>query len=167
MRTTPEETFLQLLNQHMAIAHKISRVYQTDADERTDLVQEMVFQLWKAYPSFNGQAKFSTWMYRVCLNTALTYQRQAKRWRHETLRPVHEQVPDPVSPEKEEASQRLFEAIAELSALNKAVVILYLEGLSYEEIGSVVGITVSNVSVRLVRIRKELEERITGKLKTR
>ncbi|QIP15973.1 sigma-70 family RNA polymerase sigma factor [Spirosoma aureum] len=160
MSTSTEDTFLQQLNQHVAIAHKISRVYQPDADERADLVQEMIYQLWKAYPSFNGQSKFSTWMYSVCLNTALTYHRNAKRWRHEALMPTHEQLPDSAPNDKEDTSSQLFEAIAGLAPLNKAVIILYLDGLSYEEIATVMGITISNVSVRLVRIRKELEIRL-------
>ncbi|RAJ90865.1 RNA polymerase sigma-70 factor (ECF subfamily) [Larkinella arboricola] len=166
MNTSIEERFLAQLNQHLAIAHKISRVYQSDADERADLVQEMIYQLWKAYPSFNGQAKFSTWMYSVCLNTALTYQRKAKRWQHQTLMPLHEQVPDAAPNDREDISLRLFEAIADLAPLNKAVIILHLDGLSYEEIATVLGISLSNVSVRLVRIRKELETRLKDKLKT-
>ncbi|GAB3285024.1 sigma-70 family RNA polymerase sigma factor [Larkinella harenae] len=158
--------FLQQLNQHLAVAHKISRVYQSDADERADLLQEMIYQLWKAYPSFHGKAKFSTWMYSVCLNTALTYQRKVKRWRHEALGSVHEQIPDALPNDQQEASLRLFEAIAELAPLNKAIVILYLDGLSYEEIATVMGLSISNVSVRLVRIRKQLEMRLTSETKT-
>ncbi|MFD1141124.1 RNA polymerase sigma factor [Larkinella insperata] len=166
MNTANQETFLQHLNPHLALAHKISRAYQADADERADLFQEMIYQLWKAYPSFNGKAKFSTWMYSVCLNTALTYQRKAKRWQHQSLLPVHEQIADPTSHEQQDNSLQLFEAIADLAPLNKAVIILYLDGLSYEEIAAVMGISVSNVSVRLVRIRKELETRLNDKLKT-
>ena len=90
-----EQRFLEQLNQHLGIAHTISRAYQSDADERADLLQEMVYQLWRSYPSFSGQAKFSTWMYRVCLNTALADRRTARTRRHEPLLAGHEQIPDP------------------------------------------------------------------------
>lgn len=166
MSTTNEEEFLQQLNEHVAIAHKISRVYLSDSNERADLVQEMIYQLWKAYSSFNRQAKFSTWMYSVCLNTALTYRRNAKRWHHDALKPYHDELPDAAPTDIEAISLQLSEAIADLSPVNKAIVVLYLDRLSYEEIATVMGLSVSNVSVRLVRIRKELEMRLTGKINT-
>ena len=68
-----ETTFLTLINQHKAIIHKVSKMYMNDAEMHRDLFQEIVMQLWKAYPSFKGNSKFSTWMYRVALNTALVY----------------------------------------------------------------------------------------------
>jgi RNA polymerase sigma factor (sigma-70 family) len=154
-----ETHFLDQLNQHLGIAHKISRAYQPDADERADLLQEIVYQLWRSYPSFTGQAKFSTWMYRVCLNTALAGQRTARKRRNEPLVAWHEQIPDPPPDDRHEASQWLLDTIATLSPLNKALVLLYLDDLSYEEIATITGLSKSNVSVRLVRIRKELEFR--------
>ncbi|UOQ69373.1 sigma-70 family RNA polymerase sigma factor [Hymenobacter volaticus] len=90
-----EKHFLEQLNQHLGIAHKISRAYQPDADERADLLQEMVYQLWRSYPSFTGQAKFSTWMYSVCLHTALADRRTVRKRQHEPLVAWHEQIPDP------------------------------------------------------------------------
>lgn len=161
-----EQRFLEQLNQHLGIAHTISRAYQSDADERADLLQEMVYQLWRSYPSFSGQAKFSTWMYRVCLNTALADRRTARTRRHEPLLAGHEQIPDPPPDDRPEALEWLFDAIATLSPLNKAIVLLYLDDLSYEEIAAVTGLSKANVSVRLVRLKKELESRLPAHSKT-
>lgn len=157
MNTAIQQTFLDLLNQHMGIARRISQAYQPDADDRADLLQEMIFQLWRSYPSFREQSQFSTWMYRVCLNTALAYQRTAQKKKIEPLMAHHEQVPDPPSDERQDQINRLFDAIATLSPLNKAIVLLYLDELSYEEIATITGLSKNNVSVRLVRIKKELE----------
>jgi RNA polymerase sigma-70 factor (ECF subfamily) len=154
-----EQRFLEQLNRHLGIAHNISRAYQPDADERADLLQEMVYQLWRSYASFSGQAKFSTWMYRVCLNTALADRRTARTRQHERLAAGHEQIPDPPPDNRQEALEWLFDAIATLSPLNKALALLYLDDLSYEEMAAITGLSKTNVSVRLVRLKKELESR--------
>jgi RNA polymerase sigma-70 factor (ECF subfamily) len=105
-------------------------------------------------------------MYSVCLNTALTYKRKQKREKTESLAPSHYQIAEQPSDDKEAAINILFEVIATLSPLNKAITLLYLESMSYEEIASITGLTKSNVSVRLVRIKKELEEKMKSKFNT-
>ena len=160
MTDSTDKTFLDLLNQHIGIAYKISQAYESDPDERADLLQEMIYQVWRSYASFTKQAKFSTWMYSVCLNTALAYRRVVRKRQHQTLIPRDEQIPDPPPDNREEAIQGLFKAIATLSPLNKAIVLLYLEDLSYQEIATITGLSKANVSVRLVRIKKELESRL-------
>ena len=117
----------------------------------------MMYQLWKSYPSFGSLSKFSTWMYRVCLNTALTYTRKNDRRRQEPLTPAHLHIPQEPPSNMDEASRLLTQAITALSPLNKAIVLLYLEDMSYEDIAQITGLSKSNVSVRLVRIKKELE----------
>ena len=166
MATPTEETFLEQLNQHLSIAYKISQAYQPDADERADLLQEMIYQLWRSYPSFKRQAKFSTWMYSVCLNTALANQRTSRKWQHEPLVARHEQISDAPPDDRQETIRWLFDAIALLSPLNKAIVLLYLDDLSYEDIATITGLSKANVSVRLVRIKKELESHLTAYLKS-
>lgn len=163
-----DHTFIDLLNQNLGIAHKVCRVYFQDADDRNDVVQEMMYQLWRSYPGFDGRSKFSTWMYRVCLNTALTYRRKSKTTKMESLSLTHQQIPDQASESKEEEEEvaLLLDAIATLSGLNKAIILLYLEDMSYEEIAAVTGLTKSNVSVRLVRIKKELEVQLSQKIKS-
>jgi RNA polymerase sigma-70 factor (ECF subfamily) len=153
-------TFVQQINANVGIAHKVCRIYFDDADQRADVLQEMMYQLWKAYPGFDGRSKFATWMYRVCLNTALGWRRKQTRRPEERLALQHDQIPEQPPEPREENIQRLLVAIGKLSALNKAIVLLYLDQLSYEEIASITGLTQSNVSVRLVRIKKELEQQL-------
>ena len=160
-----DNAFIQHINQNLGIAHKVGRLYFADADEREDALQEMMYQLWRSYPGFNRRSKFSTWMYSVCLNTALTYRRKNKREKNESLSLAHHQIPDQVFENQEEAITLLYKAIASLSGVNKAIVLLYLEDLSYDEIASVVGLARSNVSVRLVRIKKELESQLSQQIK--
>ena len=162
-----DDSFLKHINENLGIAKKVLRVYFQDTDEREDALQEMMYQLWRSYPHFDGRSKFSTWMYKVCLNTALTIRRNSKRRQSESLSPMHEQIAVESPDRNNEAIAQLLEAIAELSSLNKAIVLLYLEDMSYDEIASVVGISRSNVSVRLVRIKRELETIINQKTKSK
>jgi RNA polymerase sigma factor (sigma-70 family) len=155
-----DNIFIQQVNQNLGIAQKVSRVYFTDSDDREDALQEMMYQLWRSYPRFDGRSKFSTWMYSVCLNTAFTYRRKIKKNNAESLSLAHYQIPEEPSINQEESIAQLFDAIATLSSLNKAIVLLYLEDLSYEEIAAITGLSKSNVSVRLVRIKKELETQL-------
>ena len=150
-----DRAFLEIVNQNLGIAHKIARVYFDDPASREDVIQEMMYQLWRSFPSFDHRSKFSTWMYRVCLNTALTHFAKAKRTASIPLASHHHNIPDVGGNDEEMIA--LMEAISSLSKLNRAIVLLYLEGMSYEEIASVTGLSQGNVSVRLVRIRKELE----------
>jgi RNA polymerase sigma-70 factor (ECF subfamily) len=160
------DAFIRQINQNLGIAHKVSGLYFDDPADREDALQEMMYQLWRSYPDFKEQSKFSTWMYSVCLNTALTYRRNSKKQKNELLSPLHHEIADPSPPYKDESIRLLFEAIACLSPLNKAIVLLYLENSSYEEIADITGLSRSNVSVRLVRLKKELETELKKKIKS-
>jgi RNA polymerase sigma-70 factor (ECF subfamily) len=160
-----DDKFIQEINQNLGIAHKVCNVYFSASEEREDVLQEMMYQLWRSYPSFQQQSKFSTWMYRVCLNTALTYLRKNKRNRNEAIAPKHHQIPDQGGSGPDENIKTLYEAISLLSPINKAIILLYLEDMSYEEIADVTSLSKSNVSVRLVRIKKELENYFRKHLK--
>ena len=160
MREDQDKTFMRQLNQNLGIAHKVCSLYFAEGEEKKDVLQEMMYQLWRSYPSFGGHAKFSTWMYRVCLNTALTYRRKNSERKQEPLNPSHLHIAQEPPSKIDEASNLLTQAITALSSLNKAIVLLYLEDLSYDEIAQITGLSKSNVSVRLVRIRKELETNI-------
>jgi RNA polymerase sigma factor (sigma-70 family) len=157
MQNDVVKSFLEVVNQNIGIAHNVARIYFSGTDDRNDAIQEMMYQLWKSFSSFNKHSKFSTWMYSVCLNTAITYR---KKYLNENILPLNieqNQVAMPVNTDKEEAITQLFYAIGNLSVVNKAIILLYLENMSYEEIAEITGLTKSNVSVRLVRIKKELE----------
>ena len=155
--------FLELIEQNQDIVHKISGLYARNTDDRRDLSQEIVCQLWKSYQSFRGDSKFTTWMYKVALNTALLNSRRNQcRVRTESLKEHHVDISVEVAAqEKHGRISRLYQAINQLQALDRAIILLYLEQFTYREISEFIGISESNVSVRLVRIKKKLKELLT------
>jgi len=152
--------FLELIHAHQSIIHKICFVYCKNRADREDLQQEIILQLWKSYPSFLENAAFSTWMYRVALNTAINQTRRPGLLLDTSSSP---EIPyDPSdSYQLSEEIQLLYKAISKLRKVEKAIILLWLEEKRYEEIAETIGITVKNVSVRLVRIRTRLAEIIT------
>ncbi len=152
-------TLLDLINANLGIAHKVCRIYFRDPADREDALQEMMYQIWRSYRKFDGRSKFSTWMYSVCLNTALTYRRKNKV--NERLSEEYDQAEDINS--ADEKIESLMKMIQTLSPVNKAIILLYLEEMSYEEIAEIIGITKSNVSVRIMRAKQELQEKVKGK----
>jgi RNA polymerase sigma-70 factor (ECF subfamily) len=157
--------FLEQVEQNQDIVHKICALYAMTADERKDLNQDIICQLWKSYLSFRGDSKFTTWMYRVALNTALlNVRRNRHRVRTKSLKTHHDDIPmENVSRDKQRKIGRLYEAISRLHPFDRAIILLYLEQCSYKEIADVTGISESNVSVRLVRIKKKLKELLTSR----
>jgi len=153
-----ETIFLSLINQHKAIIHKISKMYMNGAEDQRDLFQEIVMQLWKAYPTFKGNSKFSTWMYRVALNTALVYFKKDNRKIDKT--PLNENI-DIVdineNEGKEEKLAYLYTAVQELNAVEKALIFLFLENQSHREIAENLGISEVNARVRLNRTKEKLQ----------
>lgn len=164
MKEQLEKKFIDDINENLGIVHKVANIYFKNSEERDDVVQEMLYHLWKGYPGFKGNSKFSTWMYRVCLNTVVTYLSKSKRNNHVPLAHQQLQVGDETVSEPNEALVLLNKAIENLSKINKGIILLYLEELSYEEIAQITGLSKSNVSVRLVRIKKELEKELTKKI---
>ena len=156
-----DHKFINEINQNTGIAHKVCNIYFIDSHDREDVFQEMMYQLWRAYPGFQRNSKFSTWMYRVCLNTALTYLKRNKKNRYEALSIKHHQIAEEKDIRQNEDMLLLYKAIDGLTPINKATILLYLENLSYEEIAQITGLSKSNVSVRIVRIKKELEKELT------
>lgn len=149
-----------MIDRHQAIIHQVCRLYEREAEDRRDLFQEIVLQLWRAYPAFRGEAKVSTWMYRIALNTAITRLRHTRRRPrlHETL-PLH--LPDePPDSDHDEARQWLYRAIDTLSPVDKALVLLYLEAYSYDDMAAILGLTPNHVGVKLNRIKKHLRTRL-------
>lgn len=154
-----EKTFVQLLNQHQKIIHKVCNLYLHGQTDKEDMFQEITLQAWKAYAQFRGDAKFSTWLYRVALNTAITYYRKDKKQAFiatvaDLPELAHSYERDPI----EEKSKAMYAAIANLSKIDKAIVMLYLEDYSYAEISDVIGITANNIAVKMNRIKVKLRE---------
>lgn len=153
-----ENIFLSLINQHKAIIHKVSKMYMNDAEQQRDLFQEIVMQLWKAYPTFKGNSKFSTWMYRVALNTALVYFKKDHRKVDKT--PLNENI-DVIDTDDSEAKEErlayLYKAVQELNAVEKALIFLFLENQSHREIALNLGISEVNARVKLNRTKEKLQ----------
>lgn len=158
---TNEKEFIHLIEQNQGIIHKVSFVYSNDAAEKEDLFQEICLQLWKSYGSFQCGSKITTWMYRVALNTAITHLRsQSKMPALEQLKPDQSSITE--SNHLDVNRILLFQAISKLNKIDKAIILLWLEGESYEEIAHIIGIEKSNVSVKLVRIKRAIEEIINA-----
>lgn len=154
-----EKQFVSLLDEHQNIIHKVCRVYTNNSDAHKDLFQEVTIQLWKAYPKFRGDAKFSTWMYRVALNTAITLYRKSKRQiQTNDISDFHYKLEyQEYDGEIEEQMQLLYKAIHQLSDIEKALILLYLEDKPYKEIALTMGITEVNARVKVNRIKTKLK----------
>lgn len=165
-----QDEFQHIIDQHYGILYKIGRAYTQDQADFEDLYQEMLIQLWQSYPRFQGNSKLSTFIYRVALNTALTHQRKAKRRVDQPgLEEQLYRMPDPSQGETEAYRQReerinlLYESINEMKKEDRAVILLHLEGNSYEEMAEILGITVNNIGVRLLRVKQRLQKRLIAK----
>ena len=158
------KAFSELIQKNQAIIHKITRVYENSWADREDLFQEICLQLWLSYPNFREEAKFSTWLYRVALNTAISNIRKSKK--NLSFEPLREtdRIPDNSNIEKENV-QLLYQSISKLNRIDKAIILLWLEEKNYEEIATIMGTSKTNVSVKLVRIKRKLEELVSNTVK--
>jgi RNA polymerase sigma-70 factor (ECF subfamily) len=157
-----EKEFITLVNESQGIIHKVCRMYCDDEIHRKDLFQEIVLQLWKSYPSFRGDSKFSSWMYRVALNVAVQDFRKEKKRKYLFLESVDFREPS-INPDTEINDERiaaLYKAIAQLDKIERAIMILHLDEVTNEEIADIVGITQNYVRVKMTRIRRKLAETI-------
>lgn len=153
-----EHKFVTELQNNQNIVHKVCTLYTNNRDSHNDLFQEITIQLWKAYPKFRGDAKFSTWMYRVALNTAITLYRKHKR-RIDTAdyESIIFKIKADEYDETEEVQLKLmYKAVKQLSDIDKALVFLYLEDKNYTEISETLGITEVNARVKMNRIKTKL-----------
>jgi RNA polymerase sigma-70 factor (ECF subfamily) len=170
-RVAADAQFAALLEEHRGILVSVACTYCPDGEEREDLLQEMRYQLWRAYPRYDPSRRFSTWMYRVVLNTAISFARSARTRRQRTV------ALDDVAPpelarnvgtgDTEEVTRERREALAasmrELDELSRAVLLLHLEDRSHREIAEVLGMNESNVGTRLSRIRQRLRSHIMAR----
>lgn len=156
-----EKEFLELVEAHKGIIHKISRMYMDAEDDQQDLTQEIIYQLWKSYDSFQHQSRFSTWMYRVALNTALVFFKKEKRKMVVTdTMPEHIAMEENVTATKELQLAHFYRAVQKLERLEKALVFLHLENYSHKEIGENLGISEGNARIKLSRAKDKLKELI-------
>lgn len=158
MTQNSEQQFVEMMAKSQGILHKVSAMYCRDPDDKKDLFQEILLQLWKAYPSFRQESKISTWIYQIALNTAISNFRKTSRQPQKiALEDYHLQLADSnYDTETEEKMAQLRLAIETLSDIEKALVMLYFEGKDNEEIADILGITANNVRVKMSRIRDKL-----------
>ncbi len=154
-----EKDFVKLINENHGLIHKVCFLYERNDESRKDLFQEIVLQLWRSFPTFKGQAKITTWMYRIALNTAISSLRKTSRIPESTdLNNLRFQIADDdESASRREQYQMLENAIKQLSEIEKAMIMLYLDEIPYEEIAETLGITQNNVRVKMNRIREKLK----------
>ncbi|WP_113662497.1 RNA polymerase sigma factor [Pedobacter nanyangensis] len=154
-----QKIFLQQINENKGIIHKVAKMYMDNPLDQEDLFQEIVMQLWKAYPSFKGTSKFSTWMYRVALNTAIVFFKKDHRKVDKVSLNEQVEIADfSDSHEKEEKLAYLYKAVQELNQIEKALIFLFLENQSHKEIAQNLGITEINARVKLNRTKEKLQQ---------
>ena len=155
-----EHSFVKQLRENQNIIHKICRLYTNDDDAHKDLFQEITIQLWKAFPKFRGESKFSTWAYRVALNTAITLYRKSTR----SVKTVDYESQqyfisnDDYNYEEEERLKLMYKAVYQLNDIEKALVYMYLEDKDYGEISETLGISEVNARVKMNRIKGKLKK---------
>ncbi len=156
-----EEEFLKVFEANVGIVIKITKAYANTSHDREDLTNDIVMELWRSFDTFRGQSAISTWMYRVALNTSMNYRRKRKHdslfthWSDlKQLENLHWLSERDSTPEAE----FLYRCIEELDAINKAIILLYLDGKSHEEIALITGISKTNVGTRIGRIKEQMKK---------
>jgi RNA polymerase sigma-70 factor (ECF subfamily) len=154
--------FLKLLEEHKGILYKVANAYCRNPEDRPDLVQEMVIQLWKSYPRYDDRLRFSTWMYRVAMNVAISFLRSTTRRDRDTVSIDHPDLVDFAAADRSasEAGGDYFvlqQLIGRLDAMDRALILLYLDGHSQSEIAEILGISPTNAGTRVARIKQKLQ----------
>lgn len=155
--------FAELLERHKGILHKISGAYCYNTEDRKDLMQDIAVQVWRSLPRYNPQYKITTWIYRIALNVAISWYRKNKPFLHQTVELTDSlQIIDPTSTKDQEMSiLQLHQFIQGLKELDKALMLLYLEETSYTEMAEILGISLTNVSTKISRIKKQLQHKFS------
>lgn len=158
-----QQFFQEIIEQHKGILFKVARVYCRNENDRQDLIQEMMIQIWQSIHKYNDQFKLSTWLYRISLNVAISlYRKSTTRANRFTL--LNEQMTEIPTEDKAETGQQLNlleQFISELKEIDKALMILYLEDKSHAEIAEILGMSISNVGTKVGRIKEKLKTRFS------
>jgi RNA polymerase sigma factor (sigma-70 family) len=161
-----DQEFIRLIKENKGIIYKICNSYCADKSDRDDLAQEIIYNLWKSFDSFNEAFKFSTWMYRIALNVAISFYRQEKKFKN------HDSISDGLivfeenSDEKNETENNLKllqNFINELKEIDKAIILLYLDNKSHREMAEITGFTETNVATKINRIKEKLRANFSNK----
>lgn len=159
-----EKDFLSLIERHKGLLLKVARMYMDTPEDRKDLHQEIIIQLWKSYSTFKGNSEFSTWMYRVAINTSISYFKKEKKQANTFS---HQEPPDVAISEYDNGKDRkmdlFYQAVQQLKPVEKAVIFYMLEGLPHREIGKNLGISEGNARVKLNRVKEKLQNLLKDK----
>ncbi|EWH08605.1 ECF subfamily RNA polymerase sigma-24 subunit [Catenovulum agarivorans DS-2] len=160
MNTTKSALFAQAMEEHKGIIYKVVNSYCHNLDERQDLAQEILTTMWLSFDKYNNEFKFSTWMYRIALNVAISYYRKDSK-REDKANVCEASIvhiaDEPAAGERSEEIKQLYQFIAQLDTVNKAIMLLYLESESYDSIAKSLGISTTNVATRISRIKEKLK----------
>lgn len=158
-----KQAFTALINQNKGIIYKVVNAYCKHKEDRQDLIQEILIQIWRSFEKYDATFKVSTWMYRISLNVAISFYRKESR-RQDTVQ-VDDldilSISDDIEENEDENIKRLYAFIGDLNKVNKAIMILYLEDESYQNIADTLGISETNVATKISRIKKTLQSKFS------
>jgi RNA polymerase sigma-70 factor (ECF subfamily) len=161
-----KDQFLDILEKNIGIIIKIARAYSKTLHDKEDLINDITLELWKSFGRFKGDSKISTWIYRIALNTSMNYKRKREKDRLfflDDLKQIENQSWLIEQPDSSH-SEILYQCIDELNQLNKAIILLYLDGNSHDEISDITGISKTNVGTRISRIKEQIKNLVTTKI---
>lgn len=164
MNPTNEKEFLEMLRTNTLLVKKVCCMYSDNNDDKQDLEQEICLQLWRAYPNFKGNSKTSTWLYKVALNTAITFFKKQKKKEkgNEICTEFYELTANTDDNDQAEKLAEMHKAISSLSKIEKALVMLYIDEKPYDEIADILGISAVNARVKLTRIKEKLRNTVNN-----
>jgi RNA polymerase sigma factor, sigma-70 family len=158
MSTTTEREFLQVIKEYERVIYKVCYLYTTKNAPLNDLYQEVILNIWKAFTKFRGESKISTWIYRIALNTCITFLRKEKNVPDIVVLSANENSISEEQDDLQEMLRELYVLINQLGQLDKSIILLYLEEKNYEEISEITGLTVTNVATKISRIKDKLRK---------
>ena len=161
-----KDQFLDILEKNIGIIIKIARAYSKTLHDKEDLINDITLELWKSFGRFKGDSKISTWIYRIALNTSMNYKRKREKDRLfflDDLKQI-ENLSWLIEQPDSSHSEILYQCIDELNQLNKAIILLYLDGNSHDEISDITGISKTNVGTRISRIKEQIKNLATTKI---
>lgn len=153
--------FLNIIEENKKLIYKVSHIYCDSVIDKEDIFQEIIANLWKAYPDFKRNSKISSWIYKIALNTAITWFRDyVKHKKHVEYNNFIPNLPDQY--ELEDIHEQLYSAIEHLGKVDKAIILLQLEGYSYDDISEIIGLTKTNVATKINRIKLKLKNHLSN-----
>jgi RNA polymerase sigma-70 factor (ECF subfamily) len=164
MNLDKSDIFISIVESHKGIIHKIVNLYSRENEDRNDLVQEILLQLWKSFDNYNEQYKYSTWIYRIALNVGISFYRKEKsrgKFSNPFTEAIFQIVDTHDDTDIDKKASLLWKLLNELKELDKALMLLYLEGKSHKETAEILGITETNVSTKVNRIKSSLQQKIS------